>query len=70
MVEYVFRANGGYAEVNKEFLEIFPETDLPHRNTVRNLNKFREHGSVKDAPRHGRPIILNKQNGGHFQQLL
>ena len=49
---YVFHANGEYTDkVRKEFLEKFPETDLPHRNMVCNLiNKFQEHGSVKDAP--------------------
>ena len=48
--------------MQKEFFKKFPETDMPHRNTVRNLiNKFQEHGSVKDAPRSGRPTILIKQ---------
>ena len=35
---------------------------MPHRNTVRNLIiKFREHGSVKDAPRSGRPTIFTEK---------
>ena len=63
LVEYVFRANGEYTdEVKKKFLERFPATDLPHRTTVRNLiDKFREDGSVHDAPRLGRPTILTEQ---------
>ena len=62
LVEYVFRANGECTDEVKKFLERFPATDLPHRNTVRNLiDKFREHGSVHDAPRSGRPTILTEQ---------
>ena len=59
LVEYVFCANGEYTDkVKREFLEKFPETDLPHWNTVPNLiNKFRKHGSVKGAQRSGRPAI-------------
>ena len=63
LVEYVYRGNGKYAdEVKKEFIDKFPETDLPHWNTVCNLFiKFRQHGSVKDAPRSGRSTILTEQ---------
>ena len=63
LVEHVFRANGEYTDdVKNEFLERFPTTDLPHRNTVRNLiNKFRETGSVHDATRSGRPTVLTEQ---------
>ena len=62
LVECVFRSNGDYTEaVKQEFLERFPTTELPHRNTVRTLNrKFRETGSVHDAPRSGRPTILTE----------
>ena len=38
LVEHVFRANDEYTEaVNQEYLERFPTTELPHRNTVRTL---------------------------------
>ena len=58
LVEYVFCANGKYTDKVKEFLEKFPETDLPHWNTVTNLiNNFRKHGSVKGAQRSGRLAI-------------
>lgn len=72
LVEYVFRANGEYTDdVKKMFSERFPETDLPHRNTVRNLiNKFRMHGSIEDAPRSGRPTVLSEQTLNVISQSM
>ena len=63
LIEYVFRATGEYTdEVKKKFIEKLPEIDLPHRNKVCNLiNKFREHGSVKDAPPSSGPTILTEK---------
>ena len=47
--------------LKQEFLERFPTTELPYRNTVRTLiSKFRETGSVHDASRSGRPTILTE----------
>ena len=59
LVEHVFRANGEYTEaVKQKFLERFPTTEIPHRNTLRTLiSKFRETGSVHDASRSSRPTI-------------
>ena len=63
LVEHVFRANGEYTEaVKQEFLEWFPTTVLPHRNTVRtSISKFRETGSVYDASRSGRSTIFTEE---------
>lgn len=63
LVENVFRAGGNYTEnVKQTFLEQFPNSRLPHRDTVRDLlNKFHETGSVHDAGRSGRPSVLTEE---------
>jgi transposase len=47
-------------EIKQKFAAIFFEPHEPHRNTVRRLiDRFRETGSVADAPRSGRPLVLS-----------
>jgi len=57
LVEHVFRYGGEYTQdVQQQFQAQFPETKVPHRNTVRQLiQKFKETGSMCDATRSGRP---------------
>ena len=57
LLEHVFLNGGKYTEtVQRKFAKQFPEAQLPHRNTVRNLiSKFRKTGDVDDAYRPGRP---------------
>ena len=63
LIEHVFRDKDKYTdEVKRQFRNRFPDTVLPHRNAVRDLiNKFRETGSVQDAPRSGRPGLLTDE---------
>ncbi|KAG7154479.1 Macrophage migration inhibitory factor-like [Homarus americanus] len=63
IVEFVFRSAGQYTEeVQRRFAEKFPNIQVPHRNTVRQLiKKFRDTGSVADAPRSGRPSVLTQE---------
>ena len=63
LVEFVFRNNDKYTEsVKDEFQRRFPQTTVPHRDTVRDLiSKFRETGSVIDASRSGRPSKATKE---------
>jgi transposase len=58
----VFRCKGEYTEDFKHNLvERFPDTDVPHRNTVRQLiKKSTATGSVKDMLRSGRPTVLTE----------
>jgi hypothetical protein len=43
------------------FSEMFPESHVPHRNTVWQLtDEFRENGSVADAPRSDSPRLLTE----------
>jgi transposase len=62
--EYVFREGNRYTDlVQEHFSEKFPETPVPHRNSVRRIiEKFRETGSVLDAERSERPSKLNDKN--------
>lgn len=62
LVEQVFKAGGEYTvSVRQTFNSVFPETTIPHRDTVRDLiNKFRSTDSVPDAPRSGRPSVLSE----------
>jgi hypothetical protein len=48
MVEHVFRCGGECTEeVKQNFVEMFPESRVPRRKTVRQMiEKFRESGSV------------------------
>jgi hypothetical protein len=57
LVEHVFRNGGKYTEeVIRQYVLKFPDSQVPHRNAVRNLiDKFRATGSVVDAYRSGRP---------------
>ena len=61
LVEFVFRNGDKYSVcVQERFQERFPFTELPHRDTVRDLvNKFRRTGSVQDEGRSGTPLKLN-----------
>lgn len=61
LLEQVFKAGDKYTESVRElFTTVFPETKIPHRDTVRDLiAKFRSTGSVADAPRSGRPSVLS-----------
>jgi hypothetical protein len=53
-VEHVFQCGGEYTEeVKQKFAEVFPESHVPHCNTVWLLtDKFRENGSTADMLRH------------------
>jgi transposase len=57
LVEHELRNGDKYTQnVQQKFAQQFPDAKVPHHNAVRNLiNKFRETGSVQDAPRSGRP---------------
>ena len=63
LVQNVFFERGNYTvKVKQLFAENFPNSKLPHRDTVRDLiNKFLETGSVHDAARSGRPTVLTEQ---------
>lgn len=63
LVEHVFRNGGKYTdEVIRQFVRKFPDSQVPHRNSVTKLiKKFRETGSVVDAYRSGRPSISQDQ---------
>jgi hypothetical protein len=52
----------GHTEnVRAKFSENFPNSTVPHRNTVRDLiNKFRDFGDVSDDPRSGCPRVLTE----------
>lgn len=62
LVEQVLKAGDKYTKtVRQNFNLFFPETRIPHRDTVRDLiDKFRSTGSVADAPRSGRPSVLSE----------
>ena len=62
LIEHVFRAQGKFTEqVKEDFATQFPDTEVPHRNAVNRLvTKFRDTGTVADAPRSGRPTILTE----------
>ena len=53
----MFLNGGKYTnKVQQKLVNQFPDAKLPHRNAVQKLiDKFRETGSVADAPRSGRP---------------
>lgn len=72
LIEYVFRCNGEYTQdVKAKFLERFPNTVLPFRHTVRSLiDKFRETGSVEDAPKSGRNKILTADKLGDISDRM
>ena len=55
VVEQVFRAGDKYTQnVKERFREVFPNSNCPHPDTVRDLiEKFRKTGSVHDMPRSG-----------------
>jgi transposase len=57
LVQHVLSNGDKYTEnVQQKFAQQFPDAQVPHRNAVRNpINKFRETGSVQDAPGSGRP---------------
>ena len=57
-MEQMFLNGGKYTkDVQQKFVNQFPDAKLPHRNVVRKLiDKFRETGSVADAPQSGRPL--------------
>jgi transposase len=61
LVEYLFREGNRYTDlVQEQFAEKFPETPIPHHNTVRRLTeKFRETELMLDAERSGIPSKLN-----------
>lgn len=61
LVEYVFREGNNYSDlVQRLFTVKFPGVPLPSKKSVHCLiEKFRETGSVLDAPRCGRPSIIN-----------
>lgn len=61
LVEYVFKAGGKYTlDVQQQFTDNF-QRNPPHRDTVRDLiSKFRSTGSVLDAERSGRPVVLTE----------
>jgi transposase len=63
LVEHVSRCGGEYTkDVQQRFQAQFPETKVPHRNSVRQLiQKFKETSSVCDATRSGRPSILKEK---------
>lgn len=63
LVEQVFKAGDKYSEVVKQqFQDKFPNSSLPHRDTVRDLiSKFRQTGSVMDFDRSGRPTVLTEE---------
>jgi transposase len=60
---YVFLFGAEYTQdVQQRFQAQFPETEVPHRNAVRQLiQKFQETCSVCDATRSGRPSILTEK---------
>jgi chromosome condensin MukBEF MukE localization factor len=57
LVGHVLRNGDKYTEnVQQKLAQRFPDAQVAHRNAVRSLvNKFRETGSVQDAPRSSRP---------------
>jgi len=63
LIEHVFRAGDKYTQLVKQlFMEKFPDTNVPHRDTVRDLiDKFRRTGSVADEERSGRPSRLSEE---------
>lgn len=63
LVEHVFRNDGKYTNtVQERFVKQFPDAEAPHRNAVgRLIEKFRQTGDVKDAPRTGRPSTTNEK---------
>ena len=63
LVEHIFLACDKFTEnVKRKFRERFPNSVCPHRDTVRDLiTKFRETGSLDDAPKSGRPKILTDE---------
>ena len=76
LVEHVFIAGDKFTEnVKRKFRELFSNSVYPHRDNVRNLiTKFRETGSVHDAPKSGRPNILTEakldENSGTGNKFL
>jgi hypothetical protein len=70
LVQQVFHCGGEYTEVdNQKFTEMFAESNVPHRNTVRQLI---ETGSVSDELKSGRPRVLTEDKAldisGHIIQ--
>jgi transposase len=63
LMEHAFRCGGEYTQdVQQRFQAHFPETKLPHHNSVRQvIKKFKETGSVCDVTRTGRPSILTEK---------
>jgi transposase len=59
----VFKNSDKYTEsVKQKVTNRFPDTREPYRNTVQDLvSKFRETGSVQDAPRFGGPSVLSRE---------
>lgn len=72
LVEYVFRAGDKYTEgVKKQFRERFPNSPVPHRDTVRALiARFRRNGSVADDERSGRPSILSEEKMEEISRVM
>ena len=61
LVEQVFLAGDRFMENINQFRECFPSSVCPHRDTVRDLiTKFRETGSIHDAPKGGKLKILTE----------
>lgn len=72
LVEHTFRCNGEFTEeVRNRFKAAFPNSDVPHRNSVRSLiAKFRETGSVHDACRSGRDPILTDEKINNISEAM
>ena len=72
LVEHTFRCNGEFTEeVRNRFKAAFPNSDVPHRNSVRSLiAKFRETGSVRDACRSGRDPILTDEKINNISEAM
>ncbi|XP_075229651.1 uncharacterized protein LOC142329169 isoform X9 [Lycorma delicatula] len=72
LIDSFFKCGGRYSEqVKQNFREKFPNTNLPHRDSVRNLiNKYLQTGSVEDRTRTGRPTVLTDEKIRDISQIL
>ncbi|PSN42231.1 hypothetical protein C0J52_18494 [Blattella germanica] len=72
LVEMVFREGDKFSEnVKIKFRERFPNAICPNRDAVPDLiKKFREIGSVHDAPRSGRPKLLTEAKVDEISDVI
>ncbi len=70
ILEHYFRTNS-YQSVINEFKKAFPRREPPNKSTIKRIvDRFREHYTVADVPRSGRPSALSAADRKQIQDRV